>query len=576
MAVAAALATASACGVPDGEFPDQEERQSSVIGGTAINVATQRSLGLLRMKTSLGKCSASLISPAWAVTAAHCMNYDLPNDNVFSILQSNGVTTDSRVASLVARVGNTDIALAQLAVPNVAQDWPGIARTPLRTPTPAGLQGQTISCYGRGTSGYATPSGLVNDDTWRVLVKQVRTFDGSALVFDSDNGNNTLGPGDSGGPCLYNNLLAGADSWSIRQCADSSTAERCLATVTKILTTGIAAAGLNADYIAYAPSRANLHFYPLTLAAEWTPAAVGGNIPGYTKFDSAVHLRGTMKTTGTAPLAFTLPNGYRPDATVDIPITLCNGNKGRLEVKTDGTANVSSDSTWAQAQCLTSLDGVQFNVSAAGSTAITPLNGWGSAPPPFRFPGVRVASGIARLHGGITQGTDPSKAAFNLPAAARPAATVYTTVDLCGAKKGRIAINPSGDAFITAASGVPGEAACFTSLEGVTYMVAPSQPQTLTLLNSWKAYPFARGVGVTNINGTIRFQGGVSGGTTSTVFLLSAEMRPAVNVFVSVDLVNGTKGRLKIQPDGYGIVMGQASQSNAVSFTSLEGAAFGI
>lgn len=572
IALGLALAATAGCGSPDDDPADLEGRQASIIGGIFEPVGTTHSLGLLRLGND---CSASLIHPTWAVTAAHCLNFGSPGVNIFGLIRSDGSKTDFRSANLLVRVGNTDIALAQLAVPNVAQEWPTFTRSPLRSPTPAELTGKNVTCYGRGANAYASPSGFTTDDTWRSLTKLVGPFDGARFTVAAVNGKQIPAPGDSGGPCLYNGLLAATISdFADYRCVDPSSPASCKATTTIINSVYLAAIGPYADYIGFAPSRTNANFFPLTLAAGWSAPAVGGNLPGYALLDDTVHLRGTISTTGTATLAFTLPVNARPAATVDVPITLCNATKGRLEIKTDGTANVWAETDWANAKCLTSLDGVQFNTGVASATALSPLNGWASAPPPFRQPAYRVVSGVVRLQGAVTQGTDPGLPAFVLPAAARPTATVYATVDLCGAKKGRIAINSSGQAFISAASGVPSDAACFTSLEGVTYLVTPVG--TVTLLNGWKAYPFSRAPGVTNVKGVIRFQGGITGGTAPTAFLISAEMRPATNVFVPVDLTNGARGRLKIQPDGYGVILPQNSFGDSTSFTSLEGAAFGI
>ncbi len=46
---------------------------------------------------------------------------------------------------------------------------------------------------------------------------------------------------------------------------------------------------------------------------------------------------------------------------VYIPVDLCNGDKGRLNIQPDGVVVVEAENgDFAQAQCLTSLDGASF------------------------------------------------------------------------------------------------------------------------------------------------------------------------------------------------------------------------
>jgi hypothetical protein len=49
-----------------------------------------------------------------------------------------------------------------------------------------------------------------------------------------------------------------------------------------------------------------------------------------------------------------------PATDVFIPVDLCNGDKGRLDIQPDGIVAVQADNSFAQAQCLTSLDGASF------------------------------------------------------------------------------------------------------------------------------------------------------------------------------------------------------------------------
>jgi len=65
--------------------------------------------------------------------------------------------------------------------------------------------------------------------------------------------------------------------------------------------------------------------------------------------------------------------------------------------------------------------------------------------------------------------TDVNPIAFTLPTADRPAQAVYVTVDTCNATSGRLQILHSGVTTVQAEGGMFSNAACFTSLDGVTF-----------------------------------------------------------------------------------------------------------
>jgi hypothetical protein len=72
-----------------------------------------------------------------------------------------------------------------------------------------------------------------------------------------------------------------------------------------------------------------------------------------------VYLKGAIGS-GTSPQAFTLSTRFRPITNVYVPIDLCNANKGRLFIQTTGVVTVQTESSFSDAQCFTSLDGVSF------------------------------------------------------------------------------------------------------------------------------------------------------------------------------------------------------------------------
>ena len=93
-----------------------------------------------------------------------------------------------------------------------------------------------------------------------------------------------------------------------------------------------------------------------------------------------MHLKGAIAS-GTTTLLFTLPSAIRPATDVYVPVDLCGAEKGRLYIQSSGDVSVVSSTTFADAQCFTSLDGASFAPSASAFAALTLQNGWVHARP---------------------------------------------------------------------------------------------------------------------------------------------------------------------------------------------------
>jgi len=221
------------------------------------------------------------------------------------------------------------------------------------------------------------------------------------------------------------------------------------------------------DGISFATSGSS--FTKLTLKNGWTiggstsPGAAVRNISGI------VHFRGLIATKGSNDVPFTLPSGFRPGHMVYVPVTLCSGNNGRLDIYPSGLVQVEAEGgTWSHAQCFTSLDGAWFAKSASLYTPLTLQNGWASYGVSTASPAVRKISGIVHLEGAMaTPGTDPR--AFTLPAGFRPAHYVDVSVDTDSANRAHIVIAPSGQAIVFPEGNLWNNASSFTSLDGVSF-----------------------------------------------------------------------------------------------------------
>jgi len=104
--------------------------------------------------------------------------------------------------------------------------------------------------------------------------------------------------------------------------------------------------------------------------------------------------------------------------------------------------------------------------------------------------------------------------------------------------------------------------------------VAPSSA-TLTLLNGWTNAPFGTSLAfVDTASNTVQLKGAIATtGTNPVPFVLPNAYRPATDVYVAVDLCDGTNGRLWIQPNGT-VTVQATTFSNAQCFTSLDGASY--
>jgi hypothetical protein len=316
-------------------------------------------------------------------------------------------------------------------------------------------------------------------------------------------------------------------------------------------------------------------FTRLTLQHGWFGSPFTTRKPAVANISGIVTFKGAMATNGNNAFPFTLPRAFRPSTNVYVPVDLCDTNYGRLFIRPSGVVEVQSEGSFTNATCFTSLEGVSFAKSAKSFTALKLRNGWLNAPFGTSKAKARVISGIVHLKGAIwTRGNNAEP--FVLPSGFRPGVWVYATADMCGATKGRLNISPKGVVSVEAEQDF-GDAKCFTSLDGVTFAVSGRSFTGLSLFKGWHPYGFSTAKpSVRVISGTVRFRGAIAtNGSSGDAFVLPAGMRPATNVYVSVDLCDANYGRLFISPSGVVDVEAEGGTfSHAQCFTSLDGAWF--
>jgi hypothetical protein len=314
----------------------------------------------------------------------------------------------------------------------------------------------------------------------------------------------------------------------------------------------------------------------LNLVNGWTSYGSGLAKPAVTNISGIVHLKGGMKTSGTNDVAFTLPVADRPSAELYIPVDECGATNGRLDIAPNGVVGVEAEgNAWNEAQCFVSLDGVTFAKTAASFTALTPLNGWTSYGSGTASPAARTISGIVYLKGAIqTSGTNSD--AFVLPAADRPASTVYVAADMNDSTNGRLVITPNGVVSVEAETNWS-DAQNFTSLDGISFAKSAASFTALTPLNGWTSYGSGTaGPAARTISGVVHLKGAIqTNGTNEEAFVLPAAFRPSHGLYVKVDLCEAHNGRLYITPSGSVYVEAPTGGwGNAQCFTSLDGASF--
>ena len=318
-------------------------------------------------------------------------------------------------------------------------------------------------------------------------------------------------------------------------------------------------------------------FSVLKLVHGWVNSGNGTANAAVTKIDGIVHLKGGIKTKGSNPVPFTLPKGDRPAHQVFVPIDLCNGGTGRLDITPAGVVTVEAEAAnWANAQCFTSLDGASFTQKSSSFTPLTLKNGWTSYGLGTTSPAARKISGIVYLEGAMKTG-GTNQLAFILPPSDRPTLRVFVPIDLCGVNNGDLFIQADGSVEVEAEGGTWGNAQCFTSLDGVSFAPKATSFKPLTLQNAWTSTGLASAPpAVRVISGVVHLEGDMyNNGVNPVPFTLPAGLRPSHNVAVKIALCGRDSGELVIGPGGQATVQAEGGNwSNAQCQTSLDGVWF--
>ena len=488
-------------------------------------------------------CTGTVIAPSYVLTAGHCAGAGMTFNTGTDASNFVGHPVDQQITH-----PTLDLLIAHLATPIA-----GVSLLPWSVGAPPAI-GTVCTAVGFG---WYDINGVTTMGTKRSATEQVTSSNTSQVVVQMVTG--IADHGDSGGPLLCNSQITAV----VHNHTDGVWPQHTVENYTTIDPAWIASV--------IAPT-----FTDLVLQNGWTNAPFSTRNAQVAMVGGVVRLRGAIAN-GTTGAAFVLPVGMRPATNTYVPVDLCNATKGRLNIQPNGQATVQAENgTFTNAQCFTSLEGAQFAPSAGGFTALALQNGWVNAPFSTSNAAAANIAGIVQLKGAIASGT--SAVAFTLPAGMRPATWVYVPVDLCGAAKGRLVVQPSGVVSIAQEGGGLTNAQCFTSLDGASFASTASGFTALPLQNGWTNAPFSTSAAsAANIGGFVQLKGAIGSGSTNDVFTLPAGLRPSTFVYVPVDLCDAANGRLFIQPSGQATLnIEGGTLSTAQCFTSLDGATFSL
>lgn len=333
----------------------------------------------------------------------------------------------------------------------------------------------------------------------------------------------------------------------------------------------------------------------LTLLNGWQAAGSPYATPAVGKVNGVVVFRGALKATSpTSNIAFSLPaafapadhNGFPDAATVRVKIVLSGGAGGSLTydpfshtvaINQDG---LSPSAIGSAAKTFTSLDGASFDVNVGSEVSAPSWDGYYTwRPNDGNFEGyVKNVDGFVRFQGLLRKTTDGdfNNFIFTIPSQYRPGNTVwvYANIGHPGQPNGwsLVTIYPSGDVWVDGTAGATWPSG--VHLDGVSFSKTLSGNVALPLSNGWAPYS-PRQVKVGNFGGVIRFQGAISGGTSTTIGTLPSNLRPSKTVRLPT-IASGTTARITITSSGVMTVDNPGGLSVASLFLSLDGVSFGI
>jgi hypothetical protein len=301
------------------------------------------------------------------------------------------------------------------------------------------------------------------------------------------------------------------------------------------------------------PAVAGVTWHALSLLNGWQSeqAADNSGNPSWAVKGGVVYLSGSLhQPTGTGTVFAVLPPVARPAHPQFLTVYTVNGTTGTFVVESTGQMFVAAAPS-SNAQDYTSLAGVSFPAATTAVHTLSLRNGWQTSQSVYSNgdPAYRVADGVVYLTGSLDQPSGTNDEFAVLPAAARPARTLYLTV-YTDAGTGVLKISPNGVMLA-----YQGNAQTFTSLAGMSFPAATTALHTLSLRNGWQSSQSAYGTGnpAYTVTGSVVYLSGSmhqSAGTSTEFAVLPPAARPTHNLWIKTYTYNGAVGALEITPSG--------------------------
>ena len=309
----------------------------------------------------------------------------------------------------------------------------------------------------------------------------------------------------------------------------------------------------------------------------------------YTDGSGVVHLQGAVhQTTTSGPgdeyLIGTLPRAAAPAQRVLVPVHTFNGTYNDVIIETSGQMYTGP----ARSPAVTdfnflSLEGITFRPGGQGSKIAMNTANWTPEDPSFRPPAwYRDKSGVIHLQGATNQ-TSAAGAGANLigtlPAAARPASTVYSIVATNGDTYADVAVEPNGTIDLIDPRAPAVKDYGQVSLESITYRPAGTGGAIGLNAANWSGSAGfdSRGPGWYEDNsGIVHLQGAVhqtspSGTGANLIGTLPSAACPSSTVYTIVHTFNGTYADLAIEPNcTLDLINTRAPLITDYTFVSLE------